>query len=364
MTSLITPEDLAKRVCSGGVLYSITLRKFGTQKKDREASEKTRRDHGATGASSASVHKKLLTSPILKRLDACDAAISKIPREFGTPWGEGTYFIPSSKYIEMTRKVKAKLAERYSIVKELADELTIIKEAAKVILGTLYKESDYPSIDSIVSRYTHETHTAQITQPNGALLGVIGDAATAVMNDVQESFNEQLTSMIPFIRQVMLDPLVHLSSVLQNPNSKLLDVHFTNVWEASERAVGLNVAGDEEIAAAIYAVDTTLRIVPNTCRGSKNRQTRALAANDCGKIVELLGGTIPAPAPDSFAKDVPLPPFNPATDIPEGWQTIDTSVPDETPIIEPTDAEIDKVADSAPESTSVEGQALLAKLGW
>jgi hypothetical protein len=317
MTSLITPEDLAKRVCSGGVLYSITLRKFGTNKKDKEATAKAKSDFNVSGTDSVATYKKLFKSPVIQRLNQCDTAIYAIPREYGTPWGDGTYFIPASKYIEMTRKVKAKLAERELIIKELANELTMIKAEAKTRLGTMYNDGDYPSEAAIISRYTYETHTAQITTPNGSLLGVIGDAATAVMNDVQESFNEQLSSMLPFIRQVILDPLTHLSSVLQNPNTKLLDVHFTNVWEAGERAAGLNVADNPEIAAAVHAIDTALHVRPDSCRGRNSKTARALAASDAAKVIELLGGVVPPPAPDSFRKDEPLSPCDPAPQQPE-----------------------------------------------
>lgn len=349
MTSLITPEDLAKRVCSGGVLYSITLRKFGTNKKDKEATSKVRTDNHVTDGESVSAYKTILKSPTLHRLNQCDAAIYRIPAKFGSPWGDGTYFIPASKYIEMTREVKAKLVEREGIVKELADELTMIKAEAQTRLGTLYKDSDYPSETDIISRYTYETHTAQITTPNGSMLGVIGDAAAAVMNDVQESFNEQLSSMLPFIRQVILEPLTHLSSVLQNPNAKLLDVHFSNVWEAGERAAGLNVADDPEISAAVHAIDTALHVRPDSCRGKNSRTARALAASDAAKVIELLGGVVPPPAPDSFRKDEPLSPCDPIMN----------------------DQQIDAVADSAPAIEEAEpvtahssAETILASLGW
>jgi hypothetical protein len=312
MTSLITPEDLAKRVCSGGVLYSITLRKFGTNKKDKEATNKTKADFNVSGTKSVATYKKLFDSPILQRLNACDSAIYQIPRKFGSPWGDGAYFIPASKYIEMTREVKAKLAERDLIVKELADELDLIKAEAQTRLGTLYKEHDYPTTESVISRYTCETHTAQITQPNGTMLGVFGDVATAVMNDVQESFNDQVAAIIPFIRETLLDPLVKLSAVLQNPGTKLFDTHFTNVWESAERAAGLNITEDDEIRAAIYEITNSLHLDAASCRGTKGRDLRRQAALDCGKIIELLGGTIPSPAPDSYQKDVPLSPCDPA----------------------------------------------------
>jgi hypothetical protein len=368
MTSLITPEELSQRICSGGVLYSITLRKFGTNKKDKDASAKTRLDNHISDRESVATYKKLFKSPILQRLNACDSAIYQIPRKFGSPWGDGTFFIPASKYLAMTREVKAKLAERYLIVKEFADELTLIKNEAITRLGTMYDVNDYPSETDIIGRYTHETHTAQITAPNGTMLGALGDVANAVMNDVQDSFNDQISSMVPFIRATLLDPLIKLSSKLQNPEAKLFDTHFTNVWEASERAAGLNIIGDDEVAAAVYAVDSTLRIQPETCRGSKNRQTRAMCAEDAGKIIELLGGQIPAPAPDSYAKDLPDPPAvihldtlqpcDPATLQPESLEV-------ETPIVEPTDEQIHAVADAASELTDEQvGMDVLAKLGW
>jgi hypothetical protein len=352
MTTLITPDDLAKRVCSGGVLYSITLRSFGTNKKDKEASAKTRQDNNIKDQESVATYKKLFKSEVLKRLRRCDTAIYAIPRKYGAPWGDGTYFIPASRYIEMTREMKHKLAERDGIIKELADELVLAQAEAKTRLGSLYNVKDYPPVDTIISRYTYETNTAQITTPNGSMLGVFGDVATAVMNDVQESFNEQISSMVPFIRATLLDPLLHLSSVLQNPKTKLYDTNFTNVWEAAERAKGLNVALDPEIDGAVNEITYHLQIAPEACR--KDKAIRAMAASDCNRIIESLGGTIPAPAADSYKEkgdDVTLQPCDHADQSP--------TISDEQ-LHELADAG-DRSLDNTPEPPPDD---ILAKLGW
>jgi hypothetical protein len=104
-----------------------------------------------------------------------------------------------------------------------------------------------------------------------------------------------------------------------------------------------------------------------------------MAASDCNRIIESLGGTIPAPAADSYKeKDVTLQPCDPATFSPEDIRIdadFSTKPPrawvalNESPIM--NDQQIDAVADAAPAieeaepvTTHTSAEDILAKLGW
>ena len=416
MNALITPDELASRVCSGGVLYSITLGKFGTEKLDKQASAKARADAGITDKKSARVYKTLVNAQVIEMIKKLDAYIRTIPKKYGAPWGPNIWFIPASRYIELTREIKVKLDERNELVKRVADEYNIAREEAKTRLGTMFNDDDFPSVAHVVSKFTQETRTAQITSPNGSMLGIFGDIASAVMSDVQETFNDQIGSMVPYIKEVLLTPLVAMSASLQNVNAIYRDTLFTNVWDASEQARGLNVVQDEEINGAIHEIDNCLRRQPETCRESKT--ARSMVAADCGRIIEHLGGTIPAPAPDSkkvkVEESVTLSPCNsvevelekareilsrPYADAevnalmdtlpdppaviqldeqifasPRSWANPSTIFEAEE-INEPTDEQIHSVADMASavsdpaerEEALIEnalGEDILAKLGW
>jgi len=383
MNALITPDELASRVCSGGVLYSITLGKFGTEKLDKQASAKARADAGITDKKSARVYKTLVNAQVIEMIKKLDAYIRTIPKKYGAPWGPNIWFIPASRYIELTREIKVKLDERNELVKRVADEYNIAREEAKTRLGTMFNDDDFPSVAHVVSKFTQETRTAQITSPNGSMLGIFGDIASAVMSDVQETFNDQIGSMVPYIKEVLLTPLVAMSASLQNVNAIYRDTLFTNVWDACDQARGLNVVQDEEILGAIHEIDNCLRRQPETCRESKT--ARSMVAADCGRIIEHLGGTIPAPAPDSKkvkSESVDLLPDPPAViqldeqifASPRSWANPSTIFEAEE-INEPTDEQIHSVADKASavsdpaerEEALIEnalGEDILAKLGW
>jgi hypothetical protein len=110
-----------------------------------------------------------------------------------------------------------------------------------------------------------------------------------------------------------------------------------------------------------------------------------MVAADCGRIIEHLGGTIPAPAPDSKkvkSESVDLLPDPPAViqldeqifASPRSWANPSTIFEAEE-INEPTDEQIHSVADKASavsdpaerEEALIEnalGEDILAKLGW
>jgi len=173
---------------------------------------------------------------------------------------------------------------------------------------------------------------------------------------------------------------------LQNPNTTFRDTLFTNVWEAAERAKGLNVLEDDVIDAAVTEINNHLRINPDAAR-EEGTPFRGIAAGDCARIIEHLGGEIPPPAPDSNRKLTASEIFaemeaQAQNCSPEGiaMQKAAMTLLDERTITEPTDEQIDAVADAALAHISdpadredfliekalaeTSGEDILAKLGW
>jgi hypothetical protein len=303
--------------------------------------------------------------------------------------------LPATKFLELRAALNPLLDDRNILIKKLADDYSIYLEGAKRLLNGTFKESDYPAVTEVVSRFHHKLDVFPIADPRDAKLNVLSEIADSINEAVAETFKEKAESVVPYIREVLLDPLVKFSETLQNPEATFKDSLVENLREACDRAETLNILEDNEIVDAVYEIRQRLTCNPDRLRDDK--VYRSDAVSNAAPIIESLGGTIPAPkvvAPrkprtkksksddEEFSETAPssspsssasidespfvtgIPTMGKSNIVAEvaadtGVECVDVTLQSESPI---TDEQIDPAANNA--DATFNPDALLAKLGW
>lgn len=290
----ITHDQITDKIKSSALLVSLHLGRYNPVKTDRSESNKVLADHNITDPKLLKVKKHTLpTAEVLEKIEKLDNKLRSTFDKFCAPYARGVGLLPASRFLELRAALNPFLDERETLIKRLANDYTIYLDGAKRLLNGAFKESDYPAVTEVVSRFHHKLDVFPIADPRDAKLNVLGEIADSINEAVAETFKEKAESVVPYIREVLLDPLIKFSETLQNPEALFKDSLVDNVREAADRAEGLNILGDDEIVNAIYEIRQ--RLVCNPERLRSNPAARSEAVSNAAPIIESLGGTIPPP---------------------------------------------------------------------
>ena len=292
MTNLVETEDITRRFTESLILVELRLGTFSNSKTDKEESKKTRDSNNIDNDKVARVVKTLLPdSKILLDMRKHDKAIWAIVDRYGAPYTKGVRMVPAVRYLELTSDLRAAFSRRDDLIREFAAEYVAQVDAAKGQLKTLFKEKDYPPVSQIVSKFSHSLNVTPVANPSDLKLSVLDEAAAAIQEAVNDSFKDRTENLAPFIRELLLSKLSHLSSFLQTPEAKWTESLFGNVLAAADKAKGLNILNDDEINNAVFEIHDKLDRPRESVKNDDQLRRTVLA--DCNTIIESLGGTPP-----------------------------------------------------------------------
>lgn len=394
MTALLTKDQIADKITASALLVSLQLGSYNPVKTDRSESQKVCSSHGINdpNAKVMKVSKNTLpTAGVIKEIESLDNKLRALVDKSTAPFARGIGLIPSIKVFELRDQVNLLLDERELLVKKLSDEYTLYLDEAKRMLNGAFKSEDYPPVSAVVSRFYGKLDIFQIANPKDSRFDVLGSVADQLQSAVTDTLNDKLETVTPFLFELLVKPLTHMSSVLQNPEHKLAQSTFENALDAAKQAEGLNLLDNDQIRNAVYEIKSCLDQDKDMVKD--NDALRARVLSDCNRILQSLDAAIPAPAVHKpragkkskgkeFSETDPSPSPSSSASIEEspfvtgipivgkssivaevaaltGVQSVDVTLQSESPI---TDEQIDATADKADETFNPD--AMLAKLGW
>ena len=373
MSTNLTTDQIAEKIRSSALLVSLQLGSYNPEKTDLVEGKKVSDSHGIKKKDVFKVKKNTMPATLaFKNLKKHDTVTRALVEAVTAPFARGIGLLPAVKFFELRQAVNIRLDERAVLVKRLIDSYSIEIESAKRSLNGAFKEGDYPSVEYVASRFYAKLDSFAIADPKQSRMGVLSDIAEQIQAAQNETLNDKLSTVVPYLRELLLSALCHQSSVLQNPDSKLYETTFTNVLEAAEQADHLNMLGDEQINNAIFAIRDQLNRTKDQVKGDDHLRKTVLA--DCNNIIESLDGTIPPPiaskgtgkakkakkAKAPILCDV-LPPPPAEIIVPELAEEPEEEQP-KTPISSATSL-TDEVTET-PSPSGFDADAMLAKLGW
>ena len=379
MSTNLTTDQIAEKIRSSALLVSLQLGSYNPVRTDKSESRKVSSSHGINDPKLMKVQKHTLpTASVLEDISKLDTKIRAVVNKYTAPFARGINLLPAIKFFDLRKEVNALFDERAVLVKTLTDEYSIYLDGAKRSLNGAFKDDDYPPVADVVSRFYAKLDSFAIANPKDARLGVLGEIAEQIQAAQDETLNDKLSTVVPYLRELLLSALCHQSSVLQNPDAKLYETTFTNVLEAAEQADHLNMLGDEQINNAIFAIRDQLNRTKDQVKDDDHLRKTLLA--DCNNLIESLDGTIPPPvvtkgtgkakkakvAVDLIGatkpEQLPAPPAEivvPELDEQEEDKSISSAeVAENEPEIPA------EVAETTETKASFDADAMLAKLGW
>lgn len=231
------------------MLVNLSIKKHDGRKLDREVTEyvnSAKKADKAAGRFHKQIIPKAALEPIVKVTNA-----ARNYHYFATlPWYDnGFRILPSKMFLEYTTKMREFKAEYgVQVGRFLANYPSYIKQA-EILLGDMYKESDYPSVDEISRRFEFDTHFTQL--PNGEDFRV--DISESELDKIRQDIQSRTSSAIKKASDDVWGRINNycerIYDALTRPKGMLRESLINNLDELSTILPLLNINDDPELSA-------------------------------------------------------------------------------------------------------------------
>lgn len=286
----ITNQDLADAVRASAMLVDCHVKMWSGEITDHKVTNKIKSDANACGR--VGNFKKILLSGTETPLKTCKSAFAAVRQrhyELTTQWGSaghGPRLLSSGlsmRYMQEVGALRKYAFEQRDVFCAVYDQLV---EAAKVNLGSLANELDYPDLDQIRRAFdvnlTFDPIPDKASFPNlpSGMLEKLSKTVAARQSKAAALAHANVW------RQVR-EQLEHLHRVLADPNIKFKSASLLNVRSLADLLPGFNMFGDHRLEEIANQITQCLdNITAQELRD--NKSLRMELAHDLGRLVSQL----------------------------------------------------------------------------
>ncbi len=270
------------------MLCSLSISMWSARKHDPEASEEIAARHKAQPGVGR-YNKVLLPKEALAEIQKIVGEARHAHYFVTLPWGDDGYrVLPGAVYLEHTAKMREFSNRFHPAVETLVGRFTKLIEEARMRLGGLFREADYPHPQELRSRFAFETRVMPLPDA--------GDFRVALGDEEKERVKRQITASVEASLHVasrelwerLYDAVHHMAERLaaykvteDGVEHAFRDTVVTNLVRLVDVLPRLNVMRDPELERLAEEVRSFLLVDPKELRASesvRNETARAAAA--------------------------------------------------------------------------------------
>ena len=180
----------------------------------------------------------------------------------------------------------------------LRGQIAAAKERAKRKLGEAFNESDYPTADELVGKFTMSLTYRHLPETKGLyIVGLSDERNQEVQDDMQQEVTDRLEDAVDTIRERVVDVVGHLAEVASKYHygkdgkveGGFKDTTVTKVTDVGKILDDLNITDCPRIAEAATQLKAKLStITPDGIKNSAGERKRV--AKEAKSIVNNLEG--------------------------------------------------------------------------
>ena len=271
-TNETTPAISVPSIGTSAMLVELSISTWTARKKDKQASEDVTRTNGADSGA-ATVNKNLLSGcdelPAVRKFGA---NARNIHYSMTMPWSDvGLRLLPTAMY-----------AKYHQTMTELQDEFERLGgvfmnaygweySQAQARLGALWRADDYPSVESIASKFGFRLNYMPLPDAGDFRIDVGADAVDQMKTHYEEFYSTQIQRAMNDVWRRVYDSLTKMSERLDygdHEERKIFrDTLVDNVLDMVDLLDVCNVTGDSQMSAMRLNLEDALRgVTPDALR--------------------------------------------------------------------------------------------------
>ena len=259
-------------ISSSAMLVELSIRTWTGRKLDKRASEEVTTTHNANRGV-ANVNKKILGD--CAELDAVQkfAANARNAHYFSTlPWSDtGIRLLTTAKYFEYN-KVMGDLQQEFErLVEKFIQAYSWQVSQAQLRLGDLFNPSDYPTTDSLRSKFSFALNYMPVPEAGDFRLDISNEAQQQITAHYNNYYQNQLGNAMREIWERAKDALTKMSERLDYADDQtkkiFRDSLVDNVMDVVDLMGSCNITGDTHMSAVQARLKSALSgVTPDALR--------------------------------------------------------------------------------------------------
>lgn len=209
------PALSAPSIASSAMFAELSIGNWTARKLDKTATKQTTAAAGAADDAGA-FHKKLLSCPELEAVQKHIANTrANIHYRLTMPWSDlGLRLLPTSVFPEYYKEITAAETEFHRLVNEFLQAYTWAQAQAQARLGNLFSSDDYPTAESVASKFRFRHTQTPIPDVDDFRLNIGHEAETALKTQYQNFYTAQIDAAMRDVWQQTYDALAKMSERL------------------------------------------------------------------------------------------------------------------------------------------------------
>lgn len=261
-------KNLKKSINQNALLVTCKISQWNGKKTDRAVTSEVAHSHNATREAGRYV-KNLIDPNVMKSIVSQANIIRKFIYTNTLAWGENSERVLSAQmYFEFMAKFSELKEEFDGMVKDLLDIYEEEIDRARSMLGTMFRESDYPTRGEIEGKFDINLTVLPIPEENVNI---------NLPDEVKEGIEEQIKSEISKrsldanleIRDRLKEALIHLRDKMNAEGGRIHDSSFDNLIELANLIPKMNIWGDDKIDELSDKILNSITERPEDVRNSE-----------------------------------------------------------------------------------------------
>ena len=256
------PEALAVepavKLTQRALLAMLTIREWRGRRYDKEVTAKVAKDHGAERKAGCYT-KTLLPKHYL-------AAISKLRSEARTahweltlPWTDDGYrILPVDLHLAYMERFRGLRARFEAAVSDFLAVYTNAKDDARGLLGTLYRESDYPSSSRLTGAFEISVSLQPLPTAHDWRVDLPAATVSTIRQDLEAQLQEAQRLATADLYQRLAAVVSHMATTLAEPGKIFRNSLVGNIRDLCALLPRLNFANDQRLAALADDIEDRL----------------------------------------------------------------------------------------------------------
>ena len=247
------------------LLVTLNISTWTANKLDRQKTNSILAQAGAD-VRAGKFHKNLMSgTKLAKDINDYAAKCRLWNTQQTLPWENGKRLIASSQFLDYKQELNEKRRTFWGKVSTLESEFDEGKEVARIHLGSLFNEDDYPSVEEVVSKYAFDWKPGALPESGHLCVDIPAE-------DLEEARKEISGDADARIKDAMGEAWKRLHTMCTDISKKLTKLDdedaenkkrwhgsfVTNPIELCHLMSHLNITNDPELEAARRKLENTM----------------------------------------------------------------------------------------------------------
>jgi hypothetical protein len=267
------------------LIVNLTISQWTGRKFDRDATGTVQTTYATQGKVGQYTKKLLPGAKELEEISRIASSIRQFLYSETLPWAaDGARILSSKNYLDFVREFAKRKGEYDHAVAEFLREYPNLRDHARAKLGSLFKETEYPTAAQLAGSFVCEIQFYPMPD--------VGDFRVEILDSEKQAFLERMRKVESnAMRECwtrLHDVVATAAARLSEPGAIFRDSLIENIGKICELLPKLNVTDDPQLETMRQSVEKIVSgISPEDCR--KNQDARTVAARALDDITAKMG---------------------------------------------------------------------------